>query len=137
MRLHSQTGQWKKNLYNHSCFTPLLLNNNPQFALYPFYTPGPVRQSRSPAGYYALHTELCCKSRSILKGSVIIPFVPPLHVHTQPMHGVVWGFRSAFSIPLTSPDSVLIGTHAVRSSRLVGRGAAPRLIELSQIQARG
>lgn len=59
----------------HSILTPT--DNNPfcLLTLFPFWPHPPVS---NPYSHYALHTELCCKSRSILKGSVIILFFFPL-----------------------------------------------------------
>jgi len=70
--------------------TPSCLRTLSPFSLYP---------------HYALHTKLCCKSRSILKGSVIISFFlsstsyTNTHNHCMRLCGVL---KSAFSIPLTS-----------------------------------
>lgn len=72
--------------------------------------------SLMPVGLYAHHTELCCKSRSSLKGSVkILFFFSPLQtMHTTIAWGCVWFWESAFSIPLTSTCFiVLICAHAV------------------------
>lgn len=50
-----------------------------------------------------LHTELCCKSRSIFKGSVIILFLffhYKLHTHTQPLHEAVCSLKKVHFLSL-------------------------------------
>lgn len=79
----------------HQTITPFCL-----LTLSPCRPPPPVS---NPCSHYALHTELCCKSRSILKGSVIILFFffsttnyTNAHNHCMRLCGVL---KSAFSNP--------------------------------------
>lgn len=100
----------RKVLQSDPHFTSSILNNNPFLAFWP-------SPSLMPVGLYAHHTELCCKSRSSLKGSVkILFFFSSLlqTMHTTIAWGCVWFWESAFSIPLTSTCFiVLICAHAV------------------------